>query len=405
MFKYLFTIYLILLLFSVGVSASEGTTEHFHKRFQFIKHNNKLIQVRDKSLEVKFSITPYIKYIKDQLLAEQKLIRSKGAYEEEIRSLLDEHSRKLDKGSGQTDLLIESLLELENLDIEYIFNHSEFKKVIHFYESRISDALAKIGLNVVATLNDPTFFYKRNTTYEVVKMGLNFARKRLSTIPLLNTASYVLVQVEKLIRERRLFHQNMLLHYLESFTAEELNMTHDEANFVYSSIYESRIPWYAFWESSAAKSNWPKYGVTKFFQYLRAGKSRLRMSRDYFDNIGDDINYAFKYATEKGNKVVLNLFDGRDSFRNLPSIAFYPDNPQKIMRLRLVLQLGELGLSFVPIPQFIKDFAESYMKSLYVRQKLTEGGLYAYYESHENETMKNNIMLQNVNPFNTKSLK
>jgi len=129
------------------------------------------------------------------------------------------------------------------------------------------------------------------------------------------------------------------------------------------------------------------------------------MSRDYFDNIGDDINYAFKYATEKGNKVVLNLFDGRDSFRNLPSIAFYPDNPQKIMRLRLVLQLGELGLSFVPIPQFIKDFAESYMKSLYVRQKLTEGGLYAYYESHENETMKNNIMLQNVNPFNTKSLK
>lgn len=394
------TILCLLFLFCyTSVFADGGTTAFFHKRFDFIKKDNKLVEIRDKSLDVKFSIAPYIKFIREQLKEEQKLMRSKGSYENEIRNLFEENALKSDKSSGQVDLIVESLLELEELDVDYIFNHKEFKKVIAFFESRISDALAKIGLNVVARIDDPTFFYKRNVTYEVVKMGLDFARKRLSTIPLLNTASYVLVQVEKLIRERRLFHQNMLMHYLENFTEEELKMTHAEVNFAFSSVYESRIPWYAFWESSFAKENWNKYGTTRFFQYVRAGNSRLRSNKRYFDNIGDKVNYAFQYATEKGNKVILNLFDARDLFRSLPSIAHYPDDPKKVMRIRLVLELAQLGLSFVPIPQFFKDIAETYLKSTYAKQKLTEGGLYAYYESHRNNEMKLKILLQSVNPF------
>ena len=83
-------------------------------------------------------------------------------------------------------------------------------------------------------------------------------------MPVLNTATYVLVEVERLIRERRHFHQNMVMHYFENVTPEKLEMTHEEVSLAWSSIYESQIPWYAKWESDSARSNWKSMGPINF---------------------------------------------------------------------------------------------------------------------------------------------
>ena len=67
--------------------------------------------------------------------------------------------------------------------------------------------------------------------------------------------------------------------------------------------------------------------------------------------------------------------------------------------MRFVYTIAELGLSFVPIPQFIKDLGSSFLKSQYSRHKITEGALYAHFETENNIEMMDRIMAQNLNPF------
>ena len=189
------------------------------------------------------------------------------------------------------------------------------------------------------------------------------------------------------------------MHYLENFPAEDLGLSHDEANLVWSSVYESRIPWYAFWESKAAVNSWNKYGTGKFYQSIRTANGRLRTNQRSFDSVGKRLNYAFMEAEYKGEEVIINLYDSQDMFNSFPAVAHYINNPKKIARKRLILQLAQLGMSFLSIPDFIKSIAGNYMKSHYQKQKLTEGALYGYFETINNLEGKEMIKAQYLNPF------
>lgn len=372
----------------------------YQERFKVIKKDGKAIMIKDKSLSFNFSINPYIKFIKEKLLSEQELMNSKADYEYEVAALFE--AEMLEKGelnNRNVGLVVDSLKELKKIDVDKVFNDSGFKQVINKFESKIGDALKSLDPSIVANLENSKFYYKKRVTYQVLTWGLNFAKKRLSSIPILNTASYVLVQVERLIRERRTFHQNMLLHYFENFSEDELGMTHDEVNKAFSSVYESRIPWFAIWESNAAQQNWLKYGTNKFFQSIRTANTRLRAQSGRYSELGKRINYAFQEAVEKDQKVILNLFDSQNMINRKPAVAFYMDSPKKVARLRTVLQLAQLGLSFIPLPNFVKSLGERYMKSFYEAQKLTEGALYGYFESNNEEEGMEDIKAQYLNPF------
>ena len=186
--------------------------------------------------------------------------------------------------------------------------------------------------------------------------GLDFARKRMSSIPMLNTVSYVIQEVEKLILERRQFHQNMLLHYLENFNETELGLTHDEVNLIWSSIYESRIQWFAFWESNAAKANWAKYGIDNFYSNYRIATNNLRKAQNIYSEVGERMNYAFQKVTYNNEKVIVNLFNKEGMFQNRPALAYNFDRPTQVARKRVVLNLAELGLSFVPLRKHRKFY-------------------------------------------------
>jgi len=389
---------ILCLLFSLNVFASSA--EYFHKRFEIKKVDGKSVAILDNFLKATFDIGPYIKFIKEQIKKEQALMDSKSDYFSDLRYELGEDMKE--KGYDdpkQIEYVVDSMKALRDLDVDAVFSNPKFKEVISKFQGGMSDALAKIGLNVMAKIDDPKFFYKRNVTYEVVKMALNFARQRLSTVPLLNTAFYVIVEVERLIRERRTYHQNMMLHYFEKFNAEDLGLTHNEVNLAMSSVYESRIPWYAFWESSMAVDGWQKYGVNIFFRNIRSANNRFRQYRDLYNSLGDRVDYAFRFAVKDGEEVIVNMFDSEHMFDAKPATAHFVNKPYKVMRKRLVLQLAQLGLSFVSLPAFIKDFAGSFMKSFYVKQKLTEGALHAFFESNNNMDMRDLILLQNLNPF------
>ena len=380
----------------------------FSKRFQIVRSDDgKLIGIRDRTLPIRFSIAPYVKMIKAQLLEEQAFMTQvglNGNYEDSVKNILNE-DRDFEFSENQTqydqnvEVVVKSLKELAALNVDYIFSKPEFVEVVNKYEGKLSEAILLLDPTMIANVNDSTFFYKKNVSYKAVTWGLDFARKRLSSIPILNTVSHVIVKVESLINERRMFHQNMLMHYLENFKEEELGLTHEEVNLIWSSIYESRIPWFAFWESNNAKANWAKYGVNNFYSNFRIASTNLRTAQPLYTEVGERINYSFQKVTFNDEKVVVNLFDKESMFQNRPALAYNFDKPSQIARKRVLLGLAELGISFVPMKAFLKDMATSFIKSYYERQKITEGALYGYFESNKDSKGTKQIATQYLNPF------
>jgi len=397
MLKVLFAMLLVFPQLSWGKSLAS-----FEKRFEFIKEDGKVVEIRDKSLTVKFSIRPYLEFIKNALREEQRLMQNKGDYTYLIENLFADESQQLtgDKNHPTgTKFVLNSMLALKEIDFDKVFSDPKFNEVINKFEKKLTTEMSLGGFNVLARLDNAKFFYKKNVTYQIVKWALDFAKKRLSTIPLLNTASYVLVQVEQLIRERRTFHQNMLLYYFENFPESELGLEKEEVDLAVSSIYESRISWMAFWESNFAVANWDRYGMDKFYTQVRSANSVWRANRSIFSSTFKKINFAFKETEFKEELVIVNLFDQESLFQKRPAIAHFIDKPNFIKRKRMVLQLAQLGVSYLPLPSFIKSFAERYFKSFYEQHKLTEGSLYGYFEANELEQGMENIRNQYLNPF------
>ncbi len=395
--KLLMGVLLCLLSWSLG-AATDGdralALSNFNKRFVLIRENGKLMEVRDRFLTLGFKIRPVVSYYKSLLGSEQAMMSlSPESYAAQIDKTF------LATYDATPDYLTDSLLSLQTIDIDKVFSDPQFNDLLTKFETKIDQQLANIGLITLARPGDPNFFYQRQALYQIVKAFLNLAKSQLGEIPVLNTAMFIIQEAERMIRERRTFHQNMLLHYLENFKEEELGLTHDEANMIWSSIYESRIPWYAFWETDLANQNWMKYGTDKFFQDIRLANTRLRDQSSRYQELGTRHNFAFQDAKFKDKKVIINLFDAQDMFNSRQAIAYYYDKPSLVPRQRILLQLGQLGLSFLSLPGFVKDFTQSYLKSMYEKQRLTEGALVGYFESKDDSVMARQMNMQNVNPF------
>lgn len=392
---------LISLLFSTSLFASNELTS-FDKRFQIVKKDGKATVIRDRSLKFVFSIAPYLSMVKSWIETEQLKMASKSDYQAEIAEMLE--ADLLEKGAysnEQIPIIVEALKNLQGIDTNKIFNDPSFISFFNKFELDLNNAMTKLDPFVVANMEDPKFFYNKRLTYQVVTMALNLAKKQFSQIAFLNTASFVLVEVERMVREKRMFHQNMLLHYLENIPEAELGLTHSEANRAFSSIYESRIPWFAFWESNAARDNWEKFGTNKFYASVRTANTRLRQFQTSYDSMGERLNFAFQKVTKEGEEVIINLFDTQDMFNTSPAITMYVNDVQKIARKRAVLQLAQLGMSFITIPNWIKSPVESYLKSHYQNQRLTEGSLYAYFDVQNDQWGKDAVKMIYQNPFDS----
>jgi hypothetical protein len=399
-------IILSMLFLFISMTTNAQSISGFEKRFQIIRdQNGTLIGVRDRTLPVKFDVVPYIKMIKAQILNEQALMKSQVLvnYEENVKNLiasdLDQNMLANPEFQNNIDIVLTSLKKLAAVNVDEVFSNEKFNTVLSRFSLKMDDALLMLDPTIVAAPTNPKFFYTRNVSYKVVTWALDFAKKRLSSVPMLNTISYVIVEVEKKITERRNYHQNMLLYYLENFKEAELGLSHEEVNHIWSSIYESRIPWFAFWESNNAKANWNKYGVNNFYANYRKATNNLRNHTDLYSTINERLNFAFETVEQNGDQLIINLFDNEGMFFNRPAIAYNLSKPNQIARKRILLNLAGLGLSFVPVSDMIKKNVDAFMKSFYVNQRLTEGALYGYFEAHGNKKLNQELVLQYLNPF------
>lgn len=386
------------LLFSFVANAN---LEGFNKRYEFIRENGKLIAVRDTSISTKFSVKSYLTYIKEELLQEQALMNSlSGDYESSIGELFENESESLDAtGKTKKSHIVNSMVALGGIDFEAIFSNPAFLDVFEKYEDKLRDTLFYIDPQLVAKPDNSSFYYKRNVTYNIVSQILNYAAKKLSTIPVLNTASYAITQIEKMMSTRRMFQQNLLLSYLELNTPEELGLTKEETDQIFSSIYESRISWIAFWESADAKLDWEHFGSNRFYQNFRLGTNKIRSYKSIYDSMDERLNYAFHEVSYKGERVIVNLVDAQNMIDSKPAIAYSFDNPKKIKRQRSVLTLARLGLSFVTLPAIVKDIVHDYIKSYYETQQITEGALMGYFEMNGMSKEAREVKSQFINAY------
>ncbi len=394
----------VMLLASSNLLASN--LQNFKDRFSFKRDDNgKLIAVHDASIRTKFKFSEYVDFIKRSILNEQALMASSGLsgnYESDVEGLFVTGNGFLGNDfqtQKNVKRVVRSMRAFEGIDFNAVFESSEFKELMNEFGSKIKEAFYYIDPTIIAKPDIATFYYRKNVTYKIVNWALNQARKRISTVPALNTAFYVITEVEKLFRTRRFYHQNLLLHYLETASPEELGLTKEEADLIFSSIYESRIDWIAFWESSSAKLSWPTYGTSKFYAEFRMATNRLRQYKSKYSEMGERLNYGFQEVTIDGERVIVNLFDGNHTFDKSPAVAYSFDRPRRVKRLRSVLTLASLGLSFVPLPAIIKDNVDSFIKSYYKEQQITEGALVGYFEMNGDQFMVDEIRKQYLNPF------
>jgi hypothetical protein len=412
----------LLMLFAFS-AWSNPELNGFKKRFKFIrdKESNKVIAVKAKFIVSDFAIMPYLNMIKKSIKKQQEIARASGnqllstrginSYEDYIDRVFEEMDHiELDTREGlsnrrqnESDIirrkstLKKSLLNLTSVNIDQVMNQIARKGIMAEYQKRLKNIFLQFRLDLIANLDDSRYFYRRNVTHKVVTWGLNQAKKRFSSVPLLNTASYIIVEVEKLLREQRMLSQNILLHYLSEYEPEELGISEEELYKLQSSIYESRIAWTGFQESNRAAKDWLAYGPQKFFNFVLTGKNRLRRVRYVFKDI-KKINFAFVQAEEEGVKKIYNVLDGRHMFNSKPAVAINLDKPYAVRNLRNLLRLGQLGLSFVSLPNFIKSAANSFANSVYKVQALNEGALLGYFEA-KNQAGKELIFEQIGNPF------
>ena len=98
-------------------------------------------------------------FIKSSLIEEQKRMLNKSQYEKEIIEMVGD-AGVIEKGQEikYAPIVVDSMKEIQKLDVEKVFNNPKFKEVIIYFENRINRGLSLIGLNVIAELNDSSSF-------------------------------------------------------------------------------------------------------------------------------------------------------------------------------------------------------------------------------------------------------
>ena len=374
----------------------------FKKRFSFVKNTEgEITYVRMNLVNKKWTIAPYLKQIKQDIQKEIQRMQSKS-YQHEldnfINQLADDDNKSVQVAEN-IGVIRRSLESLEKADIEGIFKQAATKGVLGKFQKELKNALMMLDLSVIASTQDARYFYKRNVTYEVVKRAIDFAKKKFSSVPVLNLVSFVMVRVHDMVLEQRLYHQNMLLHYLQNVKENDLGVTVSEADRIFSSIYESRIGVLSYKESNLAVNTWAKYGLSKFYTMLRTANTKLRRNTRVFDSVGARYDFAFFEAKEDNERVVKNLIHTKHSFSTKMATAYNYDKPDAVRRFRSLLNLGQVGLGFLPIPGWLKGQVDSFIDSYYVEQKLLEGALVAYFDINGNTLMSKNLKAQLINPY------
>jgi hypothetical protein len=402
-----FSLTILLSIFALNVFAQDASVTGFNDRFNLVKNEQGQVTViKLKRATRFFTIKPFIKQLKNDLLGEQQALSNMTELE------LDEMMYELginpyalgDEGnSSEAQHFRDSVRNVLNIDVEAAFTELDQKDFWEEFQRRLNEAALFIDPTVVANLDDARFFYKKAVTYKVVTWALQEAQKRFSNIPVLNIASFVIVRVHDMMLEQRHFAHNMLLHYFEKLPESKLGMTKKEIDRAVSSIYEYRIEATNYFESNNAAADWANYGMNKFFMNIRSTNMTVQEWSGPFSSMTfkdvKKLNFAFASVNHEGIRKIYHLNHSAHMLSMKPALAFDYSKPERVKRFRSLLNIGGVALGFLKLPGGIKSAVDNFIKSLYVKQVRTEGALVGYFESTGDTQMRKAIFSQRSNLY------
>ncbi len=408
--------FLLSLMLLPLLAQSQQLPENLEKRFRFVRtQSGELIAVRAPWLSNRMSVRPFIEQVKRDLFNEQQIFASYAAkgqtfdYRQQLRAELAQLEDVFEsQKSGKVGLNFQQIMDyLENaianlsvVDGQGAVDEVAAEGLLEEYALEMERNWTHFQLDIVARLDDARFFYRRASTHKILDWALGQAARRFSSLPLLNTISYILKQVHRLTLEQRAFAQNMLLYYLDRYQPAELGLSTEEYGHILSSIYESRISWFNYIESNRAAENWLRYGSNHYYAVLRGASGKLNnYVQRHSVQEATRLNFAFARVQSEENDLAINLINNVHSYTANPAVAFDFNRPHRIRNLRRLIRLGQLGLSFLPIPNWIKSNVDSFASSTYQPHVLTEGALVGWFEDQGDEQMVQLLMNQIANPF------
>lgn len=388
--------------------AQDLALEGFNARFKLSRdESGKVTAIKLKKAISRFTIMPFIEQIKSDLIKEKESYmgltdaHKEAEVDELMLDLGIDPYMKHAQGSEEARRIRQSLLNVKNIDVENAFRILQRSGFWKEFEAKLHEAFLFIDPTILANLEEPRFFYKRQVTYKVVVWALEQVQKKFSSVPVLNIASFVIVRVHDMMMEQRHFHHNMLLHYFETISETELGMTKEEVDRAVSSIYEYRIDATNILDSNRAARDWLNFGMGSFYAQVRMGNARLKGWESAFSNVQfsdiKKLNFAFAEVSEEGARKIYHLHMNTHQFTNRPALAYDFSSPARVKRNRALLNIAGVALGFIQMPGWIKGNVDNFIKSFYVEQVRLEGALVAHFESTGNAEMINKIYSQRAN--------
>jgi len=387
----LFLIGTFILATAAQAMAGVGNADAFYKRFTGERDaKGKLQFIRDRWIKPGFSLDPLIEQVKHDLQIEQT--RPLEQSYAEIDTTIDDAKAR----SGAK----KAVKAIHGVDLNNIFDNALMKNILKNYEQLLSEHVA-FDVDVLAAPADNAFFYRKAVTHEIMVQALKFAAKQLNNAPILGVADYIIETAEKLVRERRTYHQNMLLYYLEKFKPEDLGLTHDEVMHVTSSIFESRLVALSYLDHTMARDMWDIYGGLMFDSMYRTAQENLEgyQNLKYYEKTGERVALPFLEVTEKGVHKIINLLDKKHEYSQKPAVAYYYDNPNLVAEKRLLCQVIQIGAHLLPLSSVGMQYIDEFAESSYANQRITEGWLVGYFEANADQKAVQTLYKQNMNPY------
>jgi hypothetical protein len=310
-------------------------------------------------------------------------------------------------GVQEVEELYQGIISLTKNSAAPLLEKVKSSKDWQDFQKKITELFITVRPDVVANPEDPRYFFKREAITTISQTILKQAAQRMESVPFIGTLAFVFNQLGQFIGDQREFHQNYLLYLFENFPSSTFDMTDLEVAHTISSIYESKLGLMQYKKLEEVKRLWDQYGWNNFSATKRNAGSWLQTfenTRLYEPGVSQRLSFAFAKVTlaqgkNAGNKFIINLLNTAHQFSSRPAVAYDLAHPKKVKSIRLLVRLGQLGLTFVPLNSNIKQLINNFATSTYRPHVMVEGALVAYLEVNGEQDLAAYISSQALNPY------
>ncbi len=327
----------------------------------------------------------------DEILAAQNEIKQ---FDE--RSFIENNFEIQDWPIEQRQQAEKTLRLLKQQDLQAVIKDKSVTNAINYLlESGESETF---NFRVLAVPENPRYYDSNETALRIGVKASGLINLAAGGAFGVSAALFLVSRTFDMILERRSFFQNCLIYYFDKYGPERFGVSKFESQKILSSIYESRIKVWHFWERKRARLTWDKYGFDKYSAYLVDAEKRRKTENQELVSWGSRMGFAFHDGENRSGKKIVNLVTHRSVMSKKLSYGFDYTSPNKLRNLRLLYFLMQIGVRFAPVPGSGRVF-DFFVESLYVPQRQMEGMLYGFLKDNGSPSAAHAVARQTINPF------